>query len=220
MRELEERVMDLKAQAAAVQASGLEAESTLSRTKALASSGYQTAVAVERAERDAKSQPKTRARSITGSLPVWSSSKLHAAVNMWATLQMTARVRCNKPTSYRFLRCRGRIGSCLARPATYALIAALSAEASRYAELSNAVLSSPTNTLVWQILVAPGEDVRKGTGSAASSRLLCGFGNCYGPGVGFQSTSSGRQGTVPLLRAIGKIQWNDHPPVGQPGAFG
>src|SRR5271168_3070106 len=54
IRELEERMMDLKAQVSATEASETEAASALARTKSLAASGYQTAVAVERAERDAK----------------------------------------------------------------------------------------------------------------------------------------------------------------------
>jgi hypothetical protein len=54
IRELEERMMDLKAQLAGTEASESEAASALARTKSLAASGYQTPVAVERAERDAK----------------------------------------------------------------------------------------------------------------------------------------------------------------------
>jgi len=54
IRELEERVEDLKAQLSATEASESEAASTLARTRTLAASGYQTSVAVERAERDAK----------------------------------------------------------------------------------------------------------------------------------------------------------------------
>src|SRR6202011_1187749 len=51
IRELEERTMDLKAQVSATEASQFEAASTLTRTKSLAATGYQTTVAVERAER-------------------------------------------------------------------------------------------------------------------------------------------------------------------------
>ena len=46
--------MDLRAQLSATEASESEAASNLARTKSLAATGYQTAVAVERAERDAK----------------------------------------------------------------------------------------------------------------------------------------------------------------------
>jgi multidrug resistance efflux pump len=42
------------------------------------------------------------------------------------------------------------------------LHAALDAEAARYSEMSNAVLSSPIDGQVWEVLVAPGEEVRKG----------------------------------------------------------
>jgi hypothetical protein len=60
IRELEERMMDLKAQVSATEASESEAASTLLRTKTLAASGYQTTVAVERAERDAKIAAQTQ----------------------------------------------------------------------------------------------------------------------------------------------------------------
>src|SRR4029077_13588639 len=50
----------MKAQASAIEASEFEAASTLARTKALASFGYQTPVAVERAERDAKVATQTQ----------------------------------------------------------------------------------------------------------------------------------------------------------------
>jgi multidrug efflux pump subunit AcrA (membrane-fusion protein) len=42
------------------------------------------------------------------------------------------------------------------------LRAALDAETARYSEMSNAVLSSPIDGQVWEVLVAPGEEVRKG----------------------------------------------------------
>jgi hypothetical protein len=58
VKELEERILDLKAQASATEAT--EAASTLARTKSLATSGYQTTVAVERAERDAKVSPNPK----------------------------------------------------------------------------------------------------------------------------------------------------------------
>ena len=42
------------------------------------------------------------------------------------------------------------------------LHATLDAEAARYSELSNAVLASPIDAQVWEVLVSPGEEVRKG----------------------------------------------------------
>src|SRR6202043_3816353 len=42
------------------------------------------------------------------------------------------------------------------------LRADLDAEAVRYSQLSNAVLSSPIEAMVWEVLVSPGEEVRKG----------------------------------------------------------
>jgi multidrug efflux pump subunit AcrA (membrane-fusion protein) len=42
------------------------------------------------------------------------------------------------------------------------LRAAFDAETARYSEMSNAVLASPIDGQVWEVLVAPGEEVRKG----------------------------------------------------------
>jgi len=78
---------DLKAQASATEASEFEAASTLARTKSLAATGYQTTVAVERAERDAKvANPEPKGFSIIGCSPLWSSSRPLAAANMWGRL--------------------------------------------------------------------------------------------------------------------------------------
>ena len=70
IQELEERVLDLKAQVSATEVSEAEAASTLARTRVLAVSGYQTTVAVERAERDAKvARHIPKSPSITGCSP-------------------------------------------------------------------------------------------------------------------------------------------------------
>jgi multidrug resistance efflux pump len=162
VRELEERVMDLKAQAAAVQASGLEAASTLERTKALASSGYQTAVAVERAERDAKVTAQNESalnHRLFASLVELEAARRGEYVGDSYNDRPSSLQQADE-LSIRVAEAESDLASRDQR-LTH-LHAALSAEASRYAEFSNAVLSSPTNTLVWQILVAPGEDVRKG----------------------------------------------------------
>jgi multidrug efflux pump subunit AcrA (membrane-fusion protein) len=42
------------------------------------------------------------------------------------------------------------------------LRAALDSETARYSEMSNAVLSAPIDGQVWEVLVSPGEEVRKG----------------------------------------------------------
>src|SRR5262249_3563123 len=162
VRELEERVMDLKAQASATEASELEAASTLARTKALALSGYQTAVAVERAERDAKVAAQTQ-RSLNHRLFA-SVVELEAARrgeyvgdsynDRPSSLQHADELSIRVAETEADLNSRDQQ---LAR-----LHAAFNAEAARYSELSNAVLSSPTDAVVWEVLVSPGEEVRKG----------------------------------------------------------
>jgi biotin carboxyl carrier protein len=162
VRELEERVMDLKAQASATEASELEASSTLARTKALALSGYQTTVAVERAERDAKVATQTQ-RSLNHRLFA-SVVELEAARRGEyvgdSYNDRPSSLQHADELSVRVAETEAELTSRDQRLAT--LRAALAAEASRYAELSNAILSAPTNGLVWEVLVAPGEEVRRG----------------------------------------------------------
>ena len=162
VRELEERVMDLKAQASATEASETEAASTLARTKALAASGYQTTVAVERAERDAKVTAQTQ-RSINHRLFA-SVVELEAARRGEyvgdSYNDRPSSLQHADELSVRVAETEAELTSRDQRLAN--LHAALAAEASRYTELSSAILASPTNALVWEVLVSPGEEVRKG----------------------------------------------------------
>jgi multidrug resistance efflux pump len=162
VRELEERVMDLKAQASATEASESEAASTLARTKALAASGYQTTVAVERAERDAKVTAETQ-RSLNHRLFA-SVVELEAARRGEyvgdSYNDRPSSLQHADELSVRVAETEAELSSRDQRLAN--LHAALAAEASRYAELSSAVLASPTSGLVWEVLVSPGEEVRKG----------------------------------------------------------
>jgi multidrug resistance efflux pump len=196
IRELEERVMDLKAQASATEASESEAASTLARTKALAASGYQTTVAVERAERDAKVTTQTQ-KSL--------SHRLFATV---VELEAARRGEYvgdsynDRPSSLqhaddlsvRVAETKAELSSRDQRLAK--LHAALDAEALRYSELSNAVLSSPTDALVWEVLASPGEEVRKGQDLL---RLL----DCSGPIV----TVTVRESVFNQLRLGDKAQF-------------
>ena len=162
IRELEERTMDLKAQASASEASDSEAASTLTRTRTLAAAGYQTAVAVERAERDSKIAAQTQ------------KSLNHRLFAIEVELEAARRGEYvgdsynDRPSSLqhadelsvRVAETEAELSSRDQRLAK--LHAALDAEALRYSELSNAVLASPTNARVWEVLVSPGEEVRKG----------------------------------------------------------
>jgi multidrug resistance efflux pump len=162
IRELEERVMDLKAQASATEASEAEAASTLARTKALAASGYQTTVAVERAERDAKVAEHTQ-KSLNHRLFA-SVVELEAARRGEyvgdSYNDRPSSLQHADELSVRIAETEAQLGSLDQRLTR--LQAALDAETSRYSEVSNAVLSSPTDARVWEILVSPGEEVRKG----------------------------------------------------------
>jgi multidrug resistance efflux pump len=162
IRELEERMMDLKAQASATEASELEAVSTLARTKSLAATGYQTTVAVERAERDSKVATQNQ------------KSLNHRLFAIVVELEAARRGEYvgdsynDRPSSLqhaddlsvRIAEAEAELSSRDQRLAK--LRAALDAEAARYSELSNAVLSSPIDAQVWEVMVSPGEEVRKG----------------------------------------------------------
>jgi len=162
IRELEERVEDLKAQLSATEASESEAASTLARTRTLAASGYQTSVAVERAERDAKVASHTQKALIHRLFA--SEVELEAARrgeyvgdsynDRPSSLQHADEI------SVRLAEAEAELGSRDERLAK--LRAALEAETARYSEMSNAVLMSPIDGQVWEVLVASGEEVRKG----------------------------------------------------------
>jgi len=162
IRELEARILDLKAQASASAASESEAVSTLARTQTLAASGYQTTVAVERAERDAKVASQTQ-KSLNHRL-------FAVQVELEAALrgQYIGDSYNDRPSSLqhadelsiRVAETESELNAHDQRLAK--LRSALDAEASRYSEVSRVVLSSPADALVWEVLVSPGEEVRKG----------------------------------------------------------
>jgi multidrug resistance efflux pump len=162
IRQLEERTMDLKAQASSTEASELEAASTLVRTRTLAASGYQTSVAVERADRDAKVATETQ-RSLNHRLFA-SQVELEAARrgeyvgdsynDRPSSIQQAGEL------SVRIAEAEAELSSRDQRLTR--LHAGLDDEAARYSELSNVVLSSPIDAQVWEVLVSPGEEVRKG----------------------------------------------------------
>jgi len=162
IRELEERALDLNAQVAAADAAELAATLTLDRTRALAGSGAQTKAAVERAERDAKVAIETQ-RSLNHRL-VANEVELEAARRG----QYVGDTYNDRPSSLqqadelslRIVEAEADLGSHEQRLAK--LRAELDAEAARYSELSSAALTSPIDAQVWEVLVSPGEEVRKG----------------------------------------------------------
>jgi multidrug resistance efflux pump len=162
VRELEERILDLKAQASATEASESEAASTLARTRSLAASGYQTTVAVERAERDSKVATETQ-RSLNHRLFAIEVELEAARRGEYVGDSYNDRpssLQHADDLSIRVAETESELNAHDQRLAK--LHAALDAETSRYSELSSVVLSSPADGLVWEVLVSPGEEVRKG----------------------------------------------------------
>jgi len=162
VRELEERVLDLKAQVSAIEVSGSEAASTLARTKALAVSGYQTTVAVERAERDAKvaahTQKSLNHRLFAAEVELEAARRGEYVGDSYN--DRPSSLQHADDLSVRVAEAEAELSSRDERLTR--LRAALEAESARYSELSNAVLSSPIDGQVWEVLVSPGEEVRKG----------------------------------------------------------
>jgi multidrug resistance efflux pump len=162
IRQLEERTMDLKAQVSSTEASELEAASTLVRTRTLAASGYQTSVAVERADRDAKvateSQRSLNHRLFASQVELEAARRGEYVGDSYN--DRPSSIQQADELSVRITEAEAELSSRDQRLAR--LHAGLDAEAARYSELSNAVLSSPIDAQVWEVLVSPGEEVRKG----------------------------------------------------------
>ena len=162
IQELEARVMDFKAQAEAASATQLEATSTLERTKSLAASGAQPKAALERAQRDATIANETE-RSIRHRL-------FAAGVELEASRrgQYISDTYNDRPSSRQqadelSIRIAEAEAELSARDRRLdGLQAELRDERARYADLSDVVLSSPIDAQIWEVLVSPGEEVRRG----------------------------------------------------------
>jgi multidrug resistance efflux pump len=162
IQELEARVMDFKAQAEAADATQVEATSTLERTKTLATSGGQTKVALERAQRDATIANETE-RSIRHRL-------FAAEVELEASRrgQYIGDTYNDRPSSRQqadelSIRIAEAEAELSARDRRLdGLQTELRDEKARYADLSDVVLSSPIDAQIWEVLVSPGEEVRRG----------------------------------------------------------
>jgi len=171
IRELEERMMDLKAQVSATEASESEAASTLMRTKTLAASGYQTKVAVERAERDAKIAAQTQTslnHRLFASVVELEAARRGEYVGDSYNDRPSSLQHADE-LSVRIAEAEAELSSRDERLAK--LRAALDAEAARYSDLSNVALASPIDGQVWEVMVSPGEEVRKAKISCAFSTV-------------------------------------------------
>jgi biotin carboxyl carrier protein len=162
VQELEARVMDFKAQADAADASQVEAASTLERTRTLVASGTQTKIALERAQRDATIANETE-RSIKHRL-------FAAEVELEASRrgQYIGDTYNDRPSSRQQAdEMSIRIAEGEAELSAHdrrleGLQAELLDEKARYADLSDVALSSPIDAQIWEVLVSPGEEVRRG----------------------------------------------------------
>jgi multidrug resistance efflux pump len=162
IRELEERALDLRAQISATEASVTESASTLTRTRALAASGNQTMVAVERAERDLKVAAQTH-KSLNHRLFATEIELEAARRGEYVGDSYNDRpssLQHADELSVRLAEAEAELDFRDERLAR--LRAALTVETARYSEISNAVLVSPIDGQVWEVLVSSGEEVRKG----------------------------------------------------------
>ena len=213
IRELEERAMDLKAQLAAAGAAEFEAASTLERTRALAETGIQTRVALERAERDAKVATETQKslnhRLFSGEVELEAARRGEYVGDTYndrpSSLQLADEL------SIRIAEAEAELTSRDQRLAK--LRAELDAEAAHYSELSTAVLTSPIDAQVWEVLVSPGEEVRK-------VQDLLRLPDCSGAVVTvtvresvFNQLRIG-EGAIPFLEPVGRARRNHCPHVG------
>lgn len=162
IRELEERAMDLKAQGAAAQAAQIEAASTRARTKALAESGAQAKAAVERAQRDSTIADETE-KSLHHRLFATQIELEAARRGEYIGDTYNDRPSSRQQADELSIRIAEADAELSARDQRLdRLRTELAAEEARYANLSNVVLASPIDAQVWEVLVSPGEEVRRG----------------------------------------------------------
>jgi multidrug resistance efflux pump len=162
VKELEERAMDLRAQAAGAQAARVEADSTLERMKVLANSGVQAQVTLERAQRDAVIASEAE-RALSHRLFAV-KIELEAArrgeyVGDTYNDRPSSRQQADE-LSVRIAEGEAELSSRDQR--LEKLRIQLVAEQARYANTSQALLSAPIDARVWEVLVSPGEEVRRG----------------------------------------------------------
>jgi multidrug resistance efflux pump len=196
IQELEARVMDFKAQAEAAAATQEEATSTLERTRALVASGAQTKIALERAQRDAiiaaETERSIRHRLFAAEVELEASHRGQYIGDTYND-RPSSRQQADE-LSIRIAEAEAELSVRDRR--LNGLQAELRDEAARYADLAEAVLSSPVDAQIWEVLVSPGEEVRRGQDLL---RLL----DCSGAVV----TTSVRESVYNQLRIGDKAQF-------------
>ncbi len=162
IKELEARAMDLKAQATGAQAARLEAESALERNKSLANSGVQTKAALERAQRDAiitaETERATNHRLIAVEVEL-AAARRGEYVGDTYTDRPSSRQQADE-LSIRIAESESELSARIQR--LDKLRGQLAAEQARYESLTNITLLAPIEARVWEVLVSPGEEVRRG----------------------------------------------------------
>jgi multidrug resistance efflux pump len=162
IRELEERVMDFKAQAAAAAATQAEAASTLERATMLSASGTQTKVALERAQRDATIAAETegsiRHRLFAAEVELEASRRGEYIGDSYND-RPSSRQQADE-LSIRIAEADAEVSARERR--LNRLQTELLDESARYAALSDVALSSPIDAQIWEVLVSPGEELRRG----------------------------------------------------------
>ena len=162
IRELEERSMDLSAQAAGAEAMKVEAESTLERVKSLTTSGVQSKVTLERAERDAalaiQNVHAINHRLLAVNVEL-AAARRGEYVGDTYNDRPSSRQQADE-LSIRIAESESEVSSRDQRLGR--LRDQLASEQDRYASLSEAIVRTPIEARVWEVLVSPGEEVRRG----------------------------------------------------------
>jgi biotin carboxyl carrier protein len=162
IQELEERVMDIKAQAEVAFATQVEATSTLERTRTLTESGAQTKLALDRAQRDAtiaiETEISIRHRLSAAEVELEASRRGQYIGDTYND-RPSSRQQADE-LSVRIAEAEAELSARNHR--LDGLQAELRDEKARYAELSDVLLSSPIDARIWEVLVSPGEEITRG----------------------------------------------------------
>jgi multidrug resistance efflux pump len=162
IRQLEERVAEIESEIAAAAATRTEAGAALLRTSILTDNGVQSKAAHDRAERDdaIAEQAEITLRRRLGGVKV----ELDAArQGMFVGDSYNDRPSSSQHADEVVLRIGELQAELRVRDERLAhLRTELTAEAERYAEQSTAELTAPVSGSVWELMAAPGEEVRRG----------------------------------------------------------
>jgi biotin carboxyl carrier protein len=162
IKELEARSMDLRAQVAGAEAMRVEAESTLERIKALAATGVQSKAALERAQRDAALANET-ARALDHRLTAVEVELAAARRGEYVGDTYNDRPSSRQQADELSIRIAESEAELRSRDQRLAKLRdQFAAERDRHESLSNVLLRAPIEGRVWEVLVSPGEEVRRG----------------------------------------------------------